>query len=721
MRSFFRNQFIAFLLLLLPVLGSSQVTNHWEAAIVAENNWKYRIGNSEPPSSWNQHSFNDQTWNTGKGGFGYSDGDDQTIIPATSSIYLRKEFDVFDVSKISALMLHADYDDAFVAYLNGAEICRANIGNVGTPPRYNDGANGPREALLYQGGLPQAFTVNVNQWKIFLKQGKNTLAVQVHNTDLNSSDLSSLIYLMVGITDNSRQYQALPSWFPVPIDATNLPLFIINTSGIAISDEPKIDAFLGIVDNGPGNLNRPTDPFNGYNGKIGIESRGSSSAGFSKKNYGFETRLPNGENNNVSLLGLPVENDWILHGPYSDKSLMRNVLSYHIGRVTGEYAPRTKWCEVILNGEYIGLYVLIEKIKRDKKRVDISNLQTTDIAGAELTGGYIFSVDRNNQGPNSGWSSPYTNDLFYRYRDPNYDELVQQQKDYLKKYVTLFEEVMDDPWSGDDYKQFVNITSWVNYWIATEVFKHIDNYKFSFYLYKRKSSNGGKIHFGPLWDLNLAYGNYDFGQNPDPNDWSYVWANQNFLRPSWVVDLSEKEEMQNRVNCRWQELRNGQLHTDSLMNFIDQNVLFISDAQVRNFKKWPILGTYVWPNSFVGNTYANELEFLKNWLRDRLVWMDDNMLGKCTIVLEHEDISDNQEIMVFPNPFQSHVNFYLENTQTASYQLVVLDAMGTVVLQTEIQDAQTSRIELPNLTSGMYYYQLRNGDILIKLGKLVKE
>ena len=147
----FRHQFIAFLLLLLPVLGSSQVTNHWEAAIVAENNWKYRIGNSEPPSTWNQHSFNDQTWNTGKGGFGYSDGDDQTIIPATSSIYLRKEFDVFDISKISALVLHADYDDAFVAYLNGAEICRANIGNVGTPPRYNDGANGPREALPLSG------------------------------------------------------------------------------------------------------------------------------------------------------------------------------------------------------------------------------------------------------------------------------------------------------------------------------------------------------------------------------------------------------------------------------------------------------------------------------------------------------------------------------------------------------------------------------------------
>ena len=109
----------------------------------------------------------------------------------------------------------------------------------------------------------------------------------------------------------------------------------------------------------------------------------------------------------------------------------------------------------------------------------------------------------------------------------------------FREYVV---EIMDDPGSGDDYKQFVNITSWVNYWIATEVFKHIDNYKFSFYLYKRKSSNGGKIHFGPLWDLNLAYGNYDFGQNPDPNDWSYVWANQNFLRPSWVVDLSEKED-----------------------------------------------------------------------------------------------------------------------------------------------------------------------------------
>ena len=123
----------------------------------------------------------------------------------------------------------------------------------------------------------------------------------------------------------------------------------------------------------------------------------------------------------------------------------------------------------------------------------------------------------------------------------------------------------------------------------------------------------------------------------------------------------------------------------------------------------------------MGNTYANELVFLKNWLQDRLVWMDDNMLGKCTIVLEREDISDNQEVLVFPNPFQSHVNFYVENTLAASYQLVIIDAMGSIVLETEIQDAEPNRIELPYLTAGMYYYQLRKGVLLIKSGKLVKD
>src|SRR5688572_1076543 len=148
--------------------------------------------------------------------------------------------------------------------------------------------------------------------------------------------------------------------------SSNLPIVVINTNGQTIVDDPKIVADMGIIHNAPGVRNHITDPFNNYNGKIGIEIRGSSSQMFPKKQYGIELADVNGDGVEASLLDLPAEEDWILFAPYNDKSLMRDVLAYKLGRDQGRYAPRTKYCELVLNGEYMGIYVLIEKIKRDR-------------------------------------------------------------------------------------------------------------------------------------------------------------------------------------------------------------------------------------------------------------------------------------------------------------------------------------------------------------------
>src|SRR5690606_9969158 len=141
----------------------------------------------------------------------------------------------------------------------------------------------------------------------------------------------------------------------LPSFTSNLPIVVIDTQGRAIPDEPKILARMGIIDNGEGVRNSTGDPFNGYDGFVGIEVRGASSQAFPKKQYAIETRDADGEDVNVSLLGLPGEEDWILQGPYSDKSLMRNVLVYHLARRMGRYASRTRYAEVVLNDEYQGV------------------------------------------------------------------------------------------------------------------------------------------------------------------------------------------------------------------------------------------------------------------------------------------------------------------------------------------------------------------------------
>ena len=699
------------LILLYPYIVKAQFVDHWEALILAENDWKYRVGDSEPPSSWFQPGFDDTSWLTGPGGIGYGDNDDATIIDSAYSVYLRKEFTIIDTSLISVLSLYADYDDAFVAYINGFEICRANIGTVGVPPEYDASTYEQREAKLYRGGLPEAFPTD----KTLLHNGNNILAVQVHNNSIGSSDLSSLIFLLAGIIDNSHNYQSTPNWFPKPFTSSNVPIFVINTHGQTIISKPKITASLGVIDNGEGNINYLTDSYNNYDGEIGIEIRGSSSQDFPKKCYGFETRKTDGSNNNVSLLGLPPENDWVLYAPYCDKSLMRNVLAFHIGRQTGDYSPRTKWCELVMNGDYKGLYVLMEKIKRDSNRVDISKLKDTDTAGVELTGGYIFSVEREEE--EKGWSSPYNNKPFYRYRYPDYDEIIPVQKNYLKDFITRFEELVDSSSSFDEYSQYIDIPSFVNYWIASEIFKNIDNYKFSFFMYKTKDNKGGKIHFGPHWDLNLAFGNFDFTQDPGPEGWSYVWASLPYLRPSWIYDISEEREIKNQINTRWKELRKNTLSTTNLLNFIDTQAAIIEDAQKRNFTRWPILGCYVYPNEFVGECYEDELNYLKTWLSNRLQWIDMNINAYCSL----SSISQEDEPSIilplkyklyqnYPNPFNPKTSISYDIPTMAHVTIDILDLYGNKVTRIVFgyQEAGTYRFQFASdhLSSGIYFYRL---------------
>ena len=179
----------------------------------------------------------------------------------------------------------------------------------------------------------------------------------------------------------------------VNFSSSNIPILLIETNGQTILDDTRIVANLKVINNDT-QRNFVSDTTYEYNGQISIEIRGSTSQIFPKKQFGLETQKEDGSNNNVSLIGLPIENDWILYAPFSDKTLIRNMLVYKLSGDLGHYAPRTRPCEVVLNGEYVGVYVLTEKIKRDKNRVDISKLNPDEISGDDLTGGYIIKLIR---------------------------------------------------------------------------------------------------------------------------------------------------------------------------------------------------------------------------------------------------------------------------------------------------------------------------------------
>ena len=698
-----------------------QTVDHWETAIYHDQLWKYRLGTNPPPTEWNSLNFDDSNWLTGLGGIGYGDNDDNTIITNTVSVYSRISFHIADSSKIDMAVFHADYDDAFVAYLNGNEISRSNIGEKGTEPNYQQNADEPHEAQMYQGGLPETFRIDKQIIKDHLKEGENVLAIQVHNYYLTSSDLSGNFFLSFGINDESSQFGPVPDWFDEVGFSSKLPLIILETTETnEIYDEPKVPAHMGIIDNGPAEMNHVLDGFNAYDGQIAIEIRGSSSQSFPKKNYGFETQLASGENNNVSLLGMPKENDWVLHGPYSDKSLLRNVLAYHLGAKTDQYTPRTRLVELIINNDYRGVYVLTERIKIDKNRVDISKLKPEDIDGDELTGGYVVQIDRDGPPIDDGWVSSYPDWKFFAFDDPDYDELMPEQANYIQSYFDTFEADMYSSSYWSKYLEYVDVDSWVDYFLVTETGKHIDAFKLSFFMHKKKDSKGGKIHFGPLWDFNLGFGNFDFVCSPDPEGWSYEFRGTcDNWHPFWVRRLADIPQVSHQTNCRWFELRQGPFHTDSLMQFIDDNVAFLSEASDRNFDRWPVLGNYVWPNDYVGQTYEDEITFLKNWLQDRLDWMDANMIGDCALFTENDRIADNNQAhLIYPNPTSRHLFIDLTASSFESVKLLIFDVLGVQLKSIELHEG-LNRIDMIGLAGGIFSYQLYEEDRILATGKVL--
>ncbi|MBN4051490.1 CotH kinase family protein [bacterium AH-315-M05] len=190
--------------------------NHWETAVYANDIWRFITPSSEPDSNWRiSPLYNDISWQQGPGGIGYGDGDDNTIVgpPPVISVYMRRVFNIVDVSAIASAVLHMDYDDAFVAYLNGVEIARANIGQNGTPTPFNETAFEDHEAAMYAGGLPETFFVDEG---VFVN-GDNVLAIQIHNIGPFSSDLSAIPFLSLAIKDNSANYGPTPPWFNIGI------------------------------------------------------------------------------------------------------------------------------------------------------------------------------------------------------------------------------------------------------------------------------------------------------------------------------------------------------------------------------------------------------------------------------------------------------------------------------------------------------------------------
>jgi len=364
--------------------------------------------------------------------------------------------------------------------------------------------------------------------------------------------------------------------------------------------------------------------------------RGSSSAGFPKKGYNLEVHDSRGASRNLSLLGLPADDDWALVASWLyDKSHIHNAFAYEMSNRIGRYAPRTRLTDVFSNfsggkldlSDYAGIYTLMERIQVGPQRVAVTPLNIADITAPAITGGYILKIDRadpdeyswlTNRGlPNSGYTAVVVH-------APELDRLAPAQRDYIRNYVQAMEDALytdrESNWATRNYLNYLDRASWVDHHILNVLAKNVDGLRLSGYFHKNR---GGKIIAGPVWDFDRSLGSAD-GRDADPTGWRGTGDATDYWNYEWWGTLARDPDFQQAWIDRWQSLRSTTFSTPEFHGLVDQLSGQIgAAAAARDAAKWP-------DNASRFTDYAGEISHLKNWIASRANWIDGNFTAAPT-------------------------------------------------------------------------------------------
>jgi len=433
-----------------------------------------------------------------------------------------------------------------------------------------------------------------------------------------------------------------------------LPLVIIDTFGNSVGSKDKEfhSAYMVVLDRGEDGTTTLTTPIQ-VETRIGIRTRGSSSAGWPKHHYRIEAwnetggRIESWSNpderefndKEIAPLGMPPEADWILGSFYQfDRALMRNSLIYELSNQVGSYAARTQHVEVFLNtggslsySDYFGIYALMEAIERDDERVDIEPLGPNDNTEPEISGGYLFKDDRDDPNAPDTFSA---GGLSLVYVDPDVKELTLQQKVYLSSFINAAYASLI---GGASYinPDYIDVDAWIDHHWLNLLTKNPDAFRLSGYLYKDRE---GPIVAGPIWDFDRTMGCDNDSRALVPTGWNPSSPADDFWTYGWYRYLFQNADFAQRWIDRWAILKEKALSIENIHAVIDAFAAEITqEAADRNFAKW----TQNPPDS---PGWMGEVNYLKNWLATRVNWIDSQFLPQARFSRADEAVEPGTQL-----------------------------------------------------------------------------
>lgn len=441
--------------------------------------------------------------------------------------------------------------------------------------------------------------------------------------------------------------------------SSNLPIIVVDNLGNGdISNTISEAAHLSFFEPGADGRTSLENNFT-LGTRAGIRRRGETSLRDTdnKPNLAVETWGPDANDDfNIAPLGMPAESDWVLWAPYSrDLCGLRNAFIYNLSNQTGNYAVRTRFVEVFLNvsgddvsmADYAGLYVFMEKIKRDNDRVDVEALTNIDNAQPNVTGGYILRIDKSDPGQNSlsGTTQP---NMYAVYPAP--DDITTQQETYITNYIIDFEAQLSNPDPVTGYPNYIDVDSFIDHNWFNLLTKNADGLHFSTYMSKAR---GGKLKMGPIWDFDRSIDSDNDNRDNAPEEWNAGtsdYINYDSGRHWWGI-LFENADFWQAYIDRWQDLRLDIFSDSNIAETIDSLAAEIAEARERDITKWGF-ALRTGDNGLDG-TQQGEVNYMKWWLASRMSWIDSQLIAAPLLSQGSGPITKSFQLTISPTSTDS--------------------------------------------------------------------